>query len=437
MQLPPAQPQFNQTNENEARFLTTLALNGLEARVEALEAAVGTVVTPPPTPPGPAFTYYKTGRRVEFADLSTATAPATVVAWAWDFGDGSVSAIQTPTHTYALDASYTVKLRVTDSLGAVSTQVQKIVTVKALGVPFGPHGPLSGPDTAVFTMSQNAEDATTILPRIAAARAAGKKLIFMLTGGAHSKYITGGVFDLEKWKHGSTAGAPAKTGMDQYNTQAIKDAVLLAVEEGVVLGCDIVDEPQAVDWGGTITKPVLDSMVDYVRLIFPTIPVGCSVRADYRTGDPPYQKLDFVTTQYIQNFGPPAGAVATWRDTAITSLALDKVKILFSFNGPNGGAGFNETNPDGTSHCPTARVLSPVNPCGGNGETYGGDVGRCAMSGPQMETFGLALMPATCLGLLMWKHNDAFAALGPNKTAFANLITAANGKTPTSWKRLP
>ncbi|MDD4217166.1 MAG: PKD domain-containing protein, partial [Bacteroidales bacterium] len=49
---------------------------------------------------------------VSFTDLSTY--PQT---WAWDFGDGSTSNIQNPTHTYAAAGTYTVSLTVSNTSG--------------------------------------------------------------------------------------------------------------------------------------------------------------------------------------------------------------------------------------------------------------------------------------------------------------------------------
>ena len=45
------------------------------------------------------------------------TSPLTVTAWHWDFGDGTTSTEQNPSHTYASAGSYTVNLTVTHSDG--------------------------------------------------------------------------------------------------------------------------------------------------------------------------------------------------------------------------------------------------------------------------------------------------------------------------------
>ena len=53
---------------------------------------------------------------VNFTDLSTGAS-----TWAWDFGDGSTSNAQNPTHTYQNSGNYTVTLTVTDANGCTDT----------------------------------------------------------------------------------------------------------------------------------------------------------------------------------------------------------------------------------------------------------------------------------------------------------------------------
>ena len=44
----------------------------------------------------------------------------TVESWMWNFGDGNVSDIQNPIHTYSSDGSYEVSLQITTSTGLES-----------------------------------------------------------------------------------------------------------------------------------------------------------------------------------------------------------------------------------------------------------------------------------------------------------------------------
>lgn len=57
-----------------------------------------------------------------------------IVAWEWDFGDGTRTAEQNPVHRYSADGSYTVTLTVTDTDGekASATKTVKVFTPRAI-----------------------------------------------------------------------------------------------------------------------------------------------------------------------------------------------------------------------------------------------------------------------------------------------------------------
>lgn len=67
------------------------------------------------TAPSADFTHAVDGLDVVFTDASSDD--GTIVAWAWDFGDGATSAEQHPSHAYAAPGTYSVTLTVTDDLG--------------------------------------------------------------------------------------------------------------------------------------------------------------------------------------------------------------------------------------------------------------------------------------------------------------------------------
>lgn len=64
---------------------------------------------------------------ISYTDLSTAD--TTIVAWAWDFGDGNTSTQQNPTHTYGAAGVYTTTLVITNVRGCSDTSSLDI-TVK-------------------------------------------------------------------------------------------------------------------------------------------------------------------------------------------------------------------------------------------------------------------------------------------------------------------
>ncbi len=57
---------------------------------------------------------------VQFTDNTTAGS-GTISSWEWDFGDGNVSGIQNPQHTYTATGNFNVSLRVKNSFGCATT----------------------------------------------------------------------------------------------------------------------------------------------------------------------------------------------------------------------------------------------------------------------------------------------------------------------------
>lgn len=82
---------------------------------------------------------------INFLDSSYST-PQT---WFWDFGDGSNSTLQNPTHTYTASGVYTVKLVVTNNLGSDSTTQQVNIALPA--APVTPDVNVCAGDTAFIS----------------------------------------------------------------------------------------------------------------------------------------------------------------------------------------------------------------------------------------------------------------------------------------------
>ncbi|HLP74904.1 MAG TPA: PKD domain-containing protein, partial [Bacteroidales bacterium] len=68
------------------------------------------------------------GTATNFTDRSVVYDGA--ASWRWNFGDATVSALQSPTHVYAVSGTYQVKLRVT-SITGIKDSLVRIVLVKA------------------------------------------------------------------------------------------------------------------------------------------------------------------------------------------------------------------------------------------------------------------------------------------------------------------
>ncbi len=85
---------------------------------------------------------------VNFYDQSTGT----IESWSWDFGDGSSSSLQNPSHTYTSEGVFTVHLTVTGPGGSDTETKSSYITVKRLHANFS-GTPRSGtaPLTVNFT----------------------------------------------------------------------------------------------------------------------------------------------------------------------------------------------------------------------------------------------------------------------------------------------
>ncbi|MCS7197329.1 MAG: PKD domain-containing protein [Candidatus Bipolaricaulota bacterium] len=68
------------------------------------------------------------GQTVQFTDKSK-DPDGQIKSWQWDFGDGTTSTQQNPTHVYRAAGTFTVKLIVTDDKGAQSPPIEKRITV--------------------------------------------------------------------------------------------------------------------------------------------------------------------------------------------------------------------------------------------------------------------------------------------------------------------
>ena len=266
------------------------------------------------------------------------------------------------------------------------------------GIPFGPFGVWEGDATLksnveAFTLSVGTVTPETIRPRLAVARGRGMKLILAMTGGAHARYMTGGIFDMAKWK----------AAMDRYDTGDIKAAVAEGVADGTIVGNSVMDEPQNTSadnsWGppGTMSKPRVDEMCGYAKSIFPTLPVG--VVHDHRMLDPGknYTVCEFVLSQYREAKGP----VTAFRDGGVAFAARSGVAIAFSLNILDGGTRM--------SGCPA--------PATGGPGTYGSN---CRMTPAQILEFGRVLGPAGC-AFSLWRYDSRFMALPENQQAFEEL----------------
>ncbi len=104
--------------------------------------------------PTAAFSFSPTapqiGGGVVFTDISTGSP----TAWSWDFGDGTASSTQNPSHSYSTTGTYTVSLTASNAAGShTATQtvvVSPLGTVPTAAFTFAPAAPANG-QTVLFT----------------------------------------------------------------------------------------------------------------------------------------------------------------------------------------------------------------------------------------------------------------------------------------------
>lgn len=87
------------------------------------DVATHTVEVRPNFPPVAAFTVPAEGapgQGVGFTDLSY-DRDGTIVAWIWDFGDGTTSRVPSPVHAWQREGTYLVRLTVIDAFGSTGT----------------------------------------------------------------------------------------------------------------------------------------------------------------------------------------------------------------------------------------------------------------------------------------------------------------------------
>ena len=117
-----------------------VVINSKTVSNHLLYTLTGDVPPPPPPPdnqpPVASFTYTATDLTVSFNASGSSDPDGSIVSYAWTFGDGTTGTGVSPGKTYAVGGTYSVKLTVTDNVGATGSQTQN-VTVTAPPPPVG------------------------------------------------------------------------------------------------------------------------------------------------------------------------------------------------------------------------------------------------------------------------------------------------------------
>ena len=115
-------------------------------------------VTPSHAAPVVSFTSGATDLSVSFASAASASDGATVTGYSWDFGDGSAAVTtSSPTYVYGAAGSYSVSLKVTDSLGGTNTATHQVTVVAANQLPSAAFTSTTGGLTVAFDGSTSVD----------------------------------------------------------------------------------------------------------------------------------------------------------------------------------------------------------------------------------------------------------------------------------------
>jgi PKD repeat protein len=128
------------TGKTPSHTYATAGAYQVKLTVTDNQGATGTVTTSvtiaaaPNQPPTSSFTFTAANRAVTFNGGASSDSDGSIASYAWDFGDSTTASSATPSHTYSVDGTYTVKLTVTDDKGATGSSSQA-VTVAANQAP--------------------------------------------------------------------------------------------------------------------------------------------------------------------------------------------------------------------------------------------------------------------------------------------------------------
>ncbi|MDX2245624.1 MAG: PKD domain-containing protein [Bacteroidia bacterium] len=112
---------------NPGNYAVNLTVTNSDGCTDSISIPINiTVGTPPAANISPSANLGCAPLVVSFADSSTG--PAIMTGWDWDFGDGTFSTQQNPSHTFTTPGVYTVKLVVSDANGCTDSTT-RLMTV--------------------------------------------------------------------------------------------------------------------------------------------------------------------------------------------------------------------------------------------------------------------------------------------------------------------
>lgn len=111
---------------------------------------------------------------VQFTDQTPLTEGVALVQWNWNFGDGTTSTVQNPTHVYTQPGTFTVELTVTDNFQRSNTFTKQLTVLQS--------APTETGRVVVHVYPQPAETEATIVYQTPASAQNVSLFIFSATG---------------------------------------------------------------------------------------------------------------------------------------------------------------------------------------------------------------------------------------------------------------
>jgi PKD repeat protein len=141
-----------------ASGLVMMASNDVTNRYWHTDMSLGSGVSAPVA----SFTATPTSGQAPLAVSFTDTSTGPPTSWLWNFGDGSTSTAQNPSHTYTSAGTYTVSLQATNSAGTNTVTRPSLITVQSPssgGVTFGGATTAQSAATTTVTLTKPAQAA--------------------------------------------------------------------------------------------------------------------------------------------------------------------------------------------------------------------------------------------------------------------------------------
>lgn len=300
--------------------------------------------------------------------------------------------------------------------------VVKVQPPVVLGKAYGPSALYSLSTLAPYTGSggESSNAPEYVLSTLAKARATKTKVILNLPCGAHNQDPNKRGFCLRD-SSGIAVFSRAKfdSALAKFNTTEIRNALLTAYRDTVLIAVNLMDEPwvkglgDGNTWGPKgLTRQQADTSCRSAHAILGPIPVGTS-DASPKVWNASYlfKWCDVGIPQFSYRMGSPA----VWRDTLSAQASAGGYQQIYSHNVVNGGT----QDKDGTWDCSQ------------QGGIKGTASPNCTMTPTQINTAVAALGDAGCGILLMWRADSTrFAKLG---TTVFNAAASTQAQRLQRW----